>query len=259
MRDTRRVIGTAIGTTTAIPSYVGEYTAVSLVFTDCFLVYEWVNQWLPDNRHADCHICGLLQLFEHQMQTYDGLKTAPHAVYTVPRGRKEKQVFLGPYSRMVVLDSNLLGWKPTQPGKARAVISSWEEALRRLDVAEPAWREHVLFEYPPRRPPDGAVVPPRDPTSHDGFARDAAVGAWALERAGWRCEACGCQAPFRTAQGEPYLEVHHLRRLADGGPDTVDNVAALCPSCHREVHLGEHADEVRLKLYRLRSGDAYSQ
>ncbi len=252
MRDTRRVIGT----TTTIPSYVGEYTAISPMLTDCFVVYEWVNQWLPDNRHADRHTCGRLQLFEHQMQTYDGPKTAPHVVYTVPRGRQEKQDFLGPGSRVVVLDSNLLGWRPTQPGMAHAVIPSWEEAIRRLNATAPRWREHVLFEYPPRRAPDGAFVPPRDPTSHDGFARNAAVRAWALERAGWRCEACGCLPPFRTAQGDPYLEVHHLRRLADGGPDTVDNVAALCPCCHREVHVGEHADQVRLRLVELRGRGA---
>jgi 5-methylcytosine-specific restriction protein A len=32
------------------------------------------------------------------------------------------------------------------------------------------------------------------------------------------------------------LEPHHTRRLADGGPDAPDAVAALCPTCHRRVH-----------------------
>ncbi|TDA69847.1 HNH endonuclease signature motif containing protein, partial [Halomonas marinisediminis] len=34
----------------------------------------------------------------------------------------------------------------------------------------------------------------------------------------------------------PFLEVHHLIRLKDGGPDTVENCAALCPNCHRKLH-----------------------
>lgn len=32
--------------------------------------------------------------------------------------------------------------------------------------------------------------------------------------------------------------MHHRRRLADGGEDTVANAIALCPSCHRERHYG---------------------
>lgn len=255
MGDREQVIGTPICTTTKIPCYEGEYTATSPVFLDCLVIYEWVNQWLPDNRHADHRMCGRLQLFEHEVQTRDGLKTVPHAVYTVPRGRKEKNIFLGPGSRVVVLNANLLDWRPTQHSEVHAVIGSWEEAIRRLN-ATADWRQHLLYEYPPRRPPMGVVVPPRDTTSHDGFARDAAVHAWALQRARWRCEACGCEAPFRTEQGDPYLEVHHLRRLADGGSDTVDNVVALCPSCHREVHLGENADRMRLQLLELRSRDS---
>jgi hypothetical protein len=36
----------------------------------------------------------------------------------------------------------------------------------------------------------------------------------------------------------PNLEPHHIRRLADGGPDHPRWVAALCPTCHRRVHHG---------------------
>ena len=37
---------------------------------------------------------------------------------------------------------------------------------------------------------------------------------------------------------EPFLEVHHVKSLSDGGEDTLDNVIALCPNCHREKHYG---------------------
>ncbi|MGI3097108.1 HNH endonuclease [Vibrio diabolicus] len=30
--------------------------------------------------------------------------------------------------------------------------------------------------------------------------------------------------------------MHHLTRLKDDGPDTVENCAALCPNCHRKLH-----------------------
>ncbi|HEX8124258.1 MAG TPA: HNH endonuclease signature motif containing protein [Allosphingosinicella sp.] len=71
------------------------------------------------------------------------------------------------------------------------------------------------------------------------YKRNPHVVAAVLERAAGTCERCGCAAPFlRASDGEPYLEVHHAVRLADGGDDTVDNALAVCPNCHRETHYG---------------------
>jgi 5-methylcytosine-specific restriction endonuclease McrA len=36
-----------------------------------------------------------------------------------------------------------------------------------------------------------------------------------------------------------YLEAHHIIALAKQGPDTVENVIALCSSDHREAHYGK--------------------
>ena len=60
------------------------------------------------------------------------------------------------------------------------------------------------------------------------YVRDPAVVAWVLQLANGTCECCGASAPFSKPSGDPYLEVHHLRRLADGGSDTTSNAAALC-------------------------------
>jgi len=40
------------------------------------------------------------------------------------------------------------------------------------------------------------------------------------------------------ARGRPYLEVYHIRRLSDDGPDDPRWVAGLCPNCHRRAHYG---------------------
>ena len=58
-----------------------------------------------------------------------------------------------------------------------------------------------------------------------------------LECAKGCCELCGQKAPFRTAQGMPYLETHYVRWLSEGGLPTIDNLVALCPNCHRKVHI----------------------
>ena len=63
------------------------------------------------------------------------------------------------------------------------------------------------------------------------------------QRAAGKCEGCGKPAPFLTPAKQPYLEPHHIRRLADGGPDHPRWVAALCPTCHRRVHHGADGKE----------------
>lgn len=71
------------------------------------------------------------------------------------------------------------------------------------------------------------------------FERNPDVIAEVLCRANGVCEDCLHPAPFlRASTGTPYLEVHHRKRLADGGEDTVANAIALCPNCHRRLHYG---------------------
>jgi 5-methylcytosine-specific restriction protein A len=66
--------------------------------------------------------------------------------------------------------------------------------------------------------------------------RSAAVHLYATLRANGRCEGCGMLAPFFRPDGRAFLEVHHMTRLADDGPDLPANVVALCPNCHRRAH-----------------------
>lgn len=72
--------------------------------------------------------------------------------------------------------------------------------------------------------------------------RSKRVKVYALVRADGYCELCEKEAPFRTKQDLPYLEVHHILKLADDGPDEPENVAALCPNCHRKVHFGKDVE-----------------
>ena len=71
------------------------------------------------------------------------------------------------------------------------------------------------------------------------FIRNPDVVAETLNRANGVCGSCGARAPFkRASDGTPYLEVHHKKRLADGGADIVENAIAVCPNCHRRAHFG---------------------
>jgi 5-methylcytosine-specific restriction protein A len=81
--------------------------------------------------------------------------------------------------------------------------------------------------------------------------RSRLVKTYALLRANGVCELCKKPAPFVSEAGIPFLEVHHIFRLADDGPDTPENVAALCPNCHREAHFGKEKDYLKKKLSKL--------
>lgn len=81
------------------------------------------------------------------------------------------------------------------------------------------------------------------------YERDPAVKAYVLYVANGVCEACGHSAPFARVDGAPFLEVHHVQPLAEGGPDYATNAVALCPNCHRALHLAADAQERREALY----------
>lgn len=80
------------------------------------------------------------------------------------------------------------------------------------------------------------------------YPRSEVVKEYARQRADGICQGCGEEAPFRDKSGNPFLEVHHLYRRADGGADDPDNVVALCPNCHQRIHNGQDGDEFNASL-----------
>ncbi|MFB2824457.1 HNH endonuclease [Aeromonas veronii] len=97
--------------------------------------------------------------------------------------------------------------------------------------------------------PQGVATPQSRYVITNSHERDLQVREWVLQNAAQQCESCNAPAPFITAAGEPFLEVHHLKGLAEGGSDTVSNTVALCPNCHREMHYGCNKTEIIEALY----------
>lgn len=82
--------------------------------------------------------------------------------------------------------------------------------------------------------------PARKDVIRSDFVRNAYVVMAAILRSNWKCETPGCKNDlFLRDDNKPYLEVHHIYPLGEGGDDTYENVAALCPHCHRELHFGK--------------------
>ena len=99
-------------------------------------------------------------------------------------------------------------------------------------------------------PPTGSKKPKRTQTSSTKYVRDPEVVAWILNFANGMCECCKKPAPFYKEDGASFLEVHHLKQLADGGSDTTNNAIAICPNCHRELHFGKNKSDLKMKVYK---------
>ena len=69
------------------------------------------------------------------------------------------------------------------------------------------------------------------------YERDPYVSMLTKRRANGVCELCNHNAPFKDSKGQPYLETHHIQWLANGGEDSITNTVALCPNCHRKMHV----------------------
>lgn len=67
------------------------------------------------------------------------------------------------------------------------------------------------------------------------------------ELAGHRCTIC--QAPW--------MELHHIKELSDGGTTTYENLIVLCPNCHTRVHQDKTPTAAELRHYKLKQEIAY--
>ncbi|MBO4893792.1 MAG: HNH endonuclease [Clostridia bacterium] len=76
------------------------------------------------------------------------------------------------------------------------------------------------------------------------YHRNPIIAAYVKKRANGYCQLCGLKAPFVDQYGEPYLECHHIDWLSNGGMDSPDNCVALCPNCHRKMHIINDSNDI---------------
>ena len=86
------------------------------------------------------------------------------------------------------------------------------------------------------------------------YNREPAIAAYAKKRANGFCQLCGQKAPFVDHNGKPYLECHHLHWLSEGGEDSPENCVALCPNCHRRMHIVNDPSDIE-KLRSMIKGE----
>lgn len=83
------------------------------------------------------------------------------------------------------------------------------------------------------------------PNQVPGHYRSIYVREFARKVSKGICQLCDKAAPFTDKYGNPFLEVHHVKYLSQKGTDTIDNVVALCPNCHRKIHQLELEEDLK--------------
>lgn len=78
------------------------------------------------------------------------------------------------------------------------------------------------------------------------YERDPNVAECALRKARGYCQLCAKPAPFLKSDATPFLETHHIIWLSNGGEDSLENTIALCPNCHRKMHILNRAEDVEI-------------
>ena len=78
------------------------------------------------------------------------------------------------------------------------------------------------------------------------YPRNNILKNYVKRRSSYSCEMPSCNYQgFNKENGEPYIEIHHVIPLSEGGEDSIDNTVALCPNCHRALHYANNRQELR--------------
>lgn len=92
-----------------------------------------------------------------------------------------------------------------------------DEKIAEVSKAEPQRREYLI----------------------ETFARNRGWVAEAKNRFGVYCMHSGCRNTFNKPDGKPYIEVHHIVPMSEGGEDGLWNLAVLCAHHHRMAHFAD--------------------
>ncbi len=84
----------------------------------------------------------------------------------------------------------------------------------------------------------------KKPRISNVYERSKEVVDETKRRAKGICQLCNNPAPFLDNEGKPYLEAHHVIWLSRGGLDSTTNTVALCPNCHKRMHILDEKKDV---------------
>jgi 5-methylcytosine-specific restriction protein A len=179
----------------------------------------------------------LFEVFTPKAYTYIGpveLADKPYQSQQTDQKGKLRHVWLFPLKQLISGDLPAFSATVIQAHEAR-------KSKRARKLSDQALAEQV--QRVPNKPGIMTVQSAQ-------YLRSPYVAEYARRRAKGICQLCLQPAPFQDNNGEPFLENHHIIWLSRGGTDTITNTVALCPNCHRRMHILDRAED-KERLSRL--------
>ncbi len=165
---------------------------------------------------------------------------------TIKDGRRR---FMGPMTNVDEYFEQI----PDKTGSLRRGIifrlSESDVSAAVADLPAPQGRVPKLRESRDAALKASRAVAGKAKTSVEYRKRSQVVSKYVQDRAMGHCEVCGFAAPFKRVDGTPYLESHHLARLADDKADAPEDVVAACPTCHRRIHHGGDGEQINKRAH----------
>jgi 5-methylcytosine-specific restriction protein A len=172
----------------------------------------------------------LFEVFTPKAYTYIGpveLADKPYQSQQTDQKGKLRHVWLFPLKQLILGDL---------PAFSATVIQAHED---RKSKSARKLSDQALAEQAQRVPNRPGIMTVQSAQ----YLRSPYVAEYARRRAKGICQLCSQSAPFQDNNGEPFLENHHIIWLSRGGTDTITNTVALCPNCHRRMHILDRAED----------------
>jgi len=209
-----------------------HYTGMGLTGEQSLSFHQ--NKTLVESKENGVNLY-LFEVFEEGHYVYIGEVELTDGPYRSRQPDSEKNI------RDVYIFPLKLKGRKRPPLLKKELLETKEEIIRKkahkLPLAELEFQAKYSFKEGGKR----EVVT-------EVYERDPIVSEYAKRKADGMCQLCNQPAPFRNLDGEPYLETHHIEWLSKDGKDLIENTVALCPNCHRKMHvLNLPADAATLK------------
>ena len=180
------------------------------------------NKTLANSKtnNVEVHLFEVFKLKEYFYQGIVKLYSEPYQEQQIDENGKKRLVWMFPVKLVNHVPASV------ENKTIKLLQTVREKKAKKLDNN----RLKMLVEGPSNSKPN------KRKTVSESYERDEKVVQYALRRAKGFCQLCDLPAPFLKKDGTPFLEVHHIEYLSNGGDDTIENVAAICPNCHRKMH-----------------------
>lgn len=124
---------------------------------------------------------------------------------------------------------------------------------KREAIIDSEFQSDVADASPADIPETPQKKPPQSKSSRStGWKRDPRIAKASLKKANYLCEVSKDHQTFISSSSNTrYMEAHHLIPMSyqkdfKFSLDVPENIASLCPNCHKMIHLATHEDRKKL-------------